>query len=151
MGCSASKASRQPTRLPRSPAPRRSSSKGCGERLVPVSPGSTPGCWWTNGQPEFVFEYGEEFPVHIEAFDPDFAKVLVRYNPDGQADLSRDHTCGAAPASTWRPTAVRRERRVAGRRPSALRGWVGPVRFEHPEVLLDVPQHLNDHVLRDDV
>jgi 5-dehydro-2-deoxygluconokinase len=35
-----------------------------------------------SGQDEFDFEYGEDFGAHIERFDPDFAKVLVRYNPD---------------------------------------------------------------------
>jgi len=35
-----------------------------------------------SGQNTFDFEYGEEFGAHIEAFDPTFAKVLVRWNPD---------------------------------------------------------------------
>jgi 5-dehydro-2-deoxygluconokinase len=35
-----------------------------------------------SGQNEFDFEYGDEFATHIEKFDPDFSKVLVRYNPD---------------------------------------------------------------------
>src|SRR6516164_4410818 len=35
-----------------------------------------------SGQAEFDFAYGEEFGRHIEEFDPTFAKVLVRYNPD---------------------------------------------------------------------
>jgi myo-inositol catabolism protein IolC len=35
-----------------------------------------------SGQNEFDFEYGDEFGAHIEKFDPDFSKVLVRYNPD---------------------------------------------------------------------
>jgi myo-inositol catabolism protein IolC len=35
-----------------------------------------------SGQNEFDFQYGEDFPAHIERFDPDFCKVLVRYNPD---------------------------------------------------------------------
>ncbi len=35
-----------------------------------------------SGQPEFDFEYGEDFAAHIERFNPDFSKVLVRYNPD---------------------------------------------------------------------
>jgi 5-dehydro-2-deoxygluconokinase len=35
-----------------------------------------------SGQPEFDFQYGEDFPAHIDGFDPDFSKVLVRYNPD---------------------------------------------------------------------
>jgi 5-dehydro-2-deoxygluconokinase len=42
-----------------------------------------------SGQDEFDFEYGEEFPAHIENFDPDFSKVLVRLNPDGDADMNQ--------------------------------------------------------------
>ncbi|MEO7192679.1 MAG: DUF2090 domain-containing protein [Vicinamibacterales bacterium] len=36
-----------------------------------------------SGQDEFEFEYGDEFANHIEAVSPTFAKVLVRYNPQG--------------------------------------------------------------------
>ncbi len=43
-----------------------------------------------SGQPEFDFEYGEDFAAHIEAFRPTFSKVLVRYNPGGDADLNRE-------------------------------------------------------------
>ncbi|MEA2320110.1 MAG: hypothetical protein QOD44_4299 [Solirubrobacteraceae bacterium] len=42
-----------------------------------------------SGQNEFDFEYGEEFGEHIERFDPDFSKVLVRYNPDDDAETNR--------------------------------------------------------------
>jgi myo-inositol catabolism protein IolC len=35
-----------------------------------------------SGQNEFDFEYGADFGEHILSFDPDFTKVLVRYNPD---------------------------------------------------------------------
>jgi len=42
-----------------------------------------------SGQNDFDFEYGEEFGEHIESFDPDFSKVLVRYNPEGDADMNR--------------------------------------------------------------
>jgi myo-inositol catabolism protein IolC len=35
-----------------------------------------------SGQNEFDFQYGEDFGAHIESFDPDFSKVLVRFNPD---------------------------------------------------------------------
>src|SRR3954467_12212865 len=35
-----------------------------------------------SGQNEFDFQYGDDFPAHIEKFDPDFSKVLVRYNPE---------------------------------------------------------------------
>src|SRR3712207_4344432 len=41
-----------------------------------------------SGQEEFDFQYGEEFGEHIERFDPDFNKVLVRYNPDGDAGMN---------------------------------------------------------------
>jgi myo-inositol catabolism protein IolC len=36
-----------------------------------------------SGQNMFDFQYGEDFGEHILSFDPDFTKVLVRYNPDG--------------------------------------------------------------------
>jgi myo-inositol catabolism protein IolC len=42
-----------------------------------------------SGQDEFDFEYGEAFAQRIEAFHPTFCKVLVRYNPDGDAALNR--------------------------------------------------------------
>jgi 5-dehydro-2-deoxygluconokinase len=41
-----------------------------------------------SGQDEFDFEYGEDFGAHIEKFDPDFSKVLVRYNPDDDATMN---------------------------------------------------------------
>jgi myo-inositol catabolism protein IolC len=42
-----------------------------------------------SGQKEFDFEYGEDFTRHIEAFNPTFCKVLVRYNPEGDKALNR--------------------------------------------------------------
>lgn len=41
-----------------------------------------------SGQDEFDFEYGEDFAAHIEAFQPNFCKVLVRYNPEGDGALN---------------------------------------------------------------
>ena len=41
-----------------------------------------------SGQNEFDFEYGDDFGAHIEKFDPDFSKVLVRYNPDDDPELN---------------------------------------------------------------
>jgi 5-dehydro-2-deoxygluconokinase len=41
-----------------------------------------------SGQAEFDFEYGDAFGEKIEEFDPDFTKVLVRYNPDGDKALN---------------------------------------------------------------
>ncbi len=42
-----------------------------------------------SGQDEFDFEYGEDFAKHIEAFQPTFCKVLVRYNPEGDKALNQ--------------------------------------------------------------
>jgi myo-inositol catabolism protein IolC len=53
-----------------------------------------------SGQNEFDFEYGDQFGDHIEQQDPDFSKVLVRYNPDdpdvemNQRQLGRLKTLG---------------------------------------------------------
>ncbi len=41
-----------------------------------------------SGTDEFEFEYGADFADHIDAFDPTFAKVLVRYNPQGDPALN---------------------------------------------------------------
>ena len=41
-----------------------------------------------SGQEEFDFEYGEDFAAHIEAIEPTFCKVLVRYNPEGDQALN---------------------------------------------------------------
>jgi myo-inositol catabolism protein IolC len=53
------------------------------------------------GQNEFDFAYGEEFGDHIERFDPDFAKVLVRYNPDGDAEMNARQTQRLRRLSDW--------------------------------------------------
>jgi myo-inositol catabolism protein IolC len=45
-----------------------------------------------SGQEEFEFEYGEDFARHIEDFDPKFGKVLVRYNPEGDAGMNKRQT-----------------------------------------------------------
>lgn len=42
-----------------------------------------------SGQEEFDFEYGEDFAAHIEKIHPTFCKVLVRYNPEGDAEINR--------------------------------------------------------------
>jgi myo-inositol catabolism protein IolC len=45
-----------------------------------------------SGQDEFDFEYGEAFSKHIEAVNPTFCKVLVRYNPEGDRTLNQRQT-----------------------------------------------------------
>lgn len=42
-----------------------------------------------SGSDEFEFEHSAEFSRPIETFDPTFAKVLVRYNPEGDTALNR--------------------------------------------------------------
>jgi 5-dehydro-2-deoxygluconokinase len=42
-----------------------------------------------SGQDMFDFEYGDDFAEHILKFDPDFSKVLVRYNPEHDAEENR--------------------------------------------------------------
>ena len=54
-----------------------------------------------SGQDEFDFEYGADFGAHIEAFDPTFCKVLVRYNPDGDAVLNARQTERLKRLSDW--------------------------------------------------
>jgi myo-inositol catabolism protein IolC len=50
---------------------------------------------------EFDFEYGEEFGRHIEAFEPDFVKILARYNPAGDTELNRRQGERLARLSEW--------------------------------------------------
>jgi myo-inositol catabolism protein IolC len=45
-----------------------------------------------SGQDEFDFEYDNDFASHIEKFQPTFCKVLVRYNPEGDAALNQRQT-----------------------------------------------------------
>src|SRR3954465_6129680 len=54
-----------------------------------------------SGQNEFDFEYGDDFGAHIENFDPDFAKVLVRYNPDADPGLNERQTERLKRLSDW--------------------------------------------------
>ncbi len=42
-----------------------------------------------SGVDEFDFEYGQSFAEHIDAFNPTFVKVLVRYNPEDDAALNQ--------------------------------------------------------------
>ena len=42
-----------------------------------------------SGQDEFDFQYGADFGEHIASHDVDFAKVLVRYNPDGDPEMNQ--------------------------------------------------------------
>jgi 5-dehydro-2-deoxygluconokinase len=54
-----------------------------------------------SGQDMFDFEYGDAFGEHIERFDPDFSKVLVRYNPEADADANQTQLGKLKRLSDW--------------------------------------------------
>jgi myo-inositol catabolism protein IolC len=54
-----------------------------------------------SGQDEFDFQYGEDFGAHIEEFDPTFSKVLVRYNPEGDAAMNERQTVRLTRLGDW--------------------------------------------------
>lgn len=54
-----------------------------------------------SGQDEFDFQYDEDFGGHIEEFDPTFSKVLVRYNPEGDAAMNERQTGRLGRLSDW--------------------------------------------------
>jgi myo-inositol catabolism protein IolC len=54
-----------------------------------------------SGQDDFDFQYGADFGKHIEEFDPAFSKVLVRYNPDGDAEMNKAQSGRLKELSDW--------------------------------------------------
>jgi myo-inositol catabolism protein IolC len=54
-----------------------------------------------SGQNMFDFQYGDDFGKHIEHFDPDYTKVLVRYNPDGEPGENREQLAKLRRLSDW--------------------------------------------------
>jgi myo-inositol catabolism protein IolC len=54
-----------------------------------------------SGQDEFDFEYGAEYGGHIDAFDPSFAKVLVRYNPAADGAMNARQAARLRELSEW--------------------------------------------------
>ena len=54
-----------------------------------------------SGQAEFELQYGDAFADHVEEFEPDFCKVLVRYNPEGDVDVNRRQAARLAGLSGW--------------------------------------------------
>jgi myo-inositol catabolism protein IolC len=54
-----------------------------------------------SGQNMFDFQYADEFGEHIERFDPDFTKVLVRYNPEGNAEENAEQLGKLKRLSDW--------------------------------------------------
>jgi myo-inositol catabolism protein IolC len=54
-----------------------------------------------SGQDEFDFDYGAQFGDHIEKFDPDFSKVLVRLNPEGDQEMNKRQLKRLKELSDW--------------------------------------------------
>lgn len=54
-----------------------------------------------SGQDLFDFEYGDAFGDHIEDFDPDFSKVLVRSNPAWDAAVNADQFAKLKQLCDW--------------------------------------------------
>jgi myo-inositol catabolism protein IolC len=54
-----------------------------------------------SGQDEFDFQYGEAFGEHIETFDPNFSKVLVRYNPESNQDMNARQSARLKRLGDW--------------------------------------------------
>jgi 5-dehydro-2-deoxygluconokinase len=54
-----------------------------------------------SGQDEFDFEYGDRFGAHIDKFDPDFSKVLVRFNPGGDPAVNERQLERLLVLSNW--------------------------------------------------
>lgn len=54
-----------------------------------------------SGQNEFDFQYGDDFAAHIEKYDLLATKVLVRYNPDGDAEMNERQTKRLKQLADW--------------------------------------------------
>src|ERR1700742_3883628 len=54
-----------------------------------------------SGVDEFQFECGEDFPAHIEKYDLLATKVLVRFNPDGDAEMNKRQTARLKELADW--------------------------------------------------
>ena len=61
-----------------------------------------------SGSERLTFEYGDDFAAHVEAFDPDWIKVLVRFNPADPAELRDAQTQALQRLHDWATASRRR-------------------------------------------
>src|SRR3954453_481042 len=54
-----------------------------------------------SGVNEFQFQFGDDFPAHIEKYDLLATKVLVRFNPDGDAEMNERQTERLKELADW--------------------------------------------------
>lgn len=60
-----------------------------------------------SGTKLFELEYGDHYAEHVETFDPDFFKALVRFNPGDEADVRETQIQRLAAVSAWASAADR--------------------------------------------
>jgi myo-inositol catabolism protein IolC len=61
-----------------------------------------------SGRSVFEFEYGADYRVHIENFEPDYTKVLIRHNVEGDAQGNEVQLERLAELSDWLRSTGRR-------------------------------------------
>ena len=61
-----------------------------------------------SGSRVFELEFGDQFAEHVEAFDPDFFKLLVRFNPLDDESMRRTQIDRLAMVSDWAERTNRR-------------------------------------------
>ena len=61
-----------------------------------------------SGSRVFELEFGDEFAEHVEAFDPDFFKLLVRFNPLDNESMRQTQIERVAAVSQWAERTSRR-------------------------------------------
>lgn len=61
-----------------------------------------------SGADRLRFEYGDDFGAHVEEFDPDWIKVLVRFNPADPAELRDAQLATMHRLADWAASAHRR-------------------------------------------
>jgi myo-inositol catabolism protein IolC len=110
-----------------------------------------------SGQDEFDFEYGDRFGEHIEDFDPTFAKVLVRYNPQGDRQMNARQSERLKTLSDWLHEGGRKFlfELLVPAEPSQLESVGGDAdRFDQelrPELMLETITELRGHGVEPDV
>jgi myo-inositol catabolism protein IolC len=110
-----------------------------------------------SGQAEFELQYGDAFADHIVEFDPDFCKVLVRYNPDGDVELNHRQSARLAELSAWlapRPNRFMFELLVPATEAQTVSVGGQRGRYDtelRPQLMLRAVGELQDHGVEPDV
>jgi myo-inositol catabolism protein IolC len=106
-----------------------------------------------SGREWFELEYGDDWMAHVDSFDPDWVKVLVRDNPAYEADKREQQAADLAEVATalrdaGRPFLV--ELLVPGT--DEQQASVGDYdRDLRPELVVQVLEYLQDHGVEADV